>query len=151
MPAVSTCTAIANQSTTSFVHQGKSGYRTCSYCAQELEAEVIGLDDFSQGAGNVPFLSDIRILKGDLSNSTFLASIFAKHSFDVIFHASEVSGSSISHHFPSRMYEANVVCLQPPPSSTLQTASRTPPCTSTTMLRLHLIAMQRPSGLHRQS
>ena len=81
----------------------------CSYCAQELDLEVIGLDDFSQGAGNVPFLSDIRILKGDLSNSTFLAAIFAKHSFDIIFHASEMSGGSISHHFPSRMYEENIV------------------------------------------
>lgn len=88
---------------------GFIGSHLARYCAQELEAEVIGLDDFSQGAGNVPFLSDIRILKGDIANSTFLAGIFAKHSFDVIFHASELAGSAISHHFPSRIYEANLV------------------------------------------
>lgn len=106
--------AIARQSTARFVYSDRSEHCTCRYCEQELAAEVIGLDDFSQGAGNVPFLSDIRILKGDLSNSTFLAAIFAKHRFDVIFHASDVSGGSISHHFPSRVYEANVVCLAPP-------------------------------------
>eukprot|EP00892_Ulva_mutabilis_P005244 jgi/Ulvmu1/3091/UM015_0131.1 len=88
---------------------GFVGSHVARYCAQELDAEVIGLDDFSQGAGNVPFLSDIRIFKGDLANSTFLAGIFAKHSFDVIFHASELAGSAISHHFPSRMYEVNLV------------------------------------------
>lgn len=123
-------------------------HRACRYCAQELEAEVIGLDDFSQGAGNVPFLSDIRILKGDIANSTFLAGIFAKHSFDVIFHASELAGSAISHHFPSRIYEANLVwpahsalCRgdrrrSPPPASAslsqplqLQPARHSPACT----------------------
>lgn len=118
--------AIASQSRARFVHKETSEHCACRYCAQELEAEVIGLDDFSQGAGNVPFLSDIRILKGDLSNSTYLAAIFAKHSFDVIFHASEISGASISQHFPSRVYEANVVCLAPSGTARYLPRSRRP-------------------------
>ena len=71
--------------------------------------EVVGLDDYSSGTTNVPFLSDIRIVKGDLSNSTFLSALFAKHHFDIVYHTSQAGGSSLSHHQPSRIYETNLV------------------------------------------
>jgi UDP-glucose 4-epimerase len=71
--------------------------------------EVIGLDDFVYGAGNVPLLSDIRIMKGDLTNATFLSTLFAKHQFDIVFHLTDTPSSALSHHIPHHVYEANLV------------------------------------------
>ena len=85
------------------------GVFQCRHCADDLGMEVVGLDDYSSGTTNVPFLSDIRIVKGDLSNSTFLAGLFAKHHFDIVYHTSQLGGSSLSHHQPSRIYETNLV------------------------------------------
>lgn len=80
----------------------------CRHCA-ELDMEVVGLDDYSSGTTNVPYLSDVRIVKGDLSNSTFLTGLFAKHKFDIVYHVSQVGGSALSHHYPSKIYETNLV------------------------------------------
>lgn len=48
--------------------------------------EVVGVDDFSHGAANVPFLGDARLIKGALTNATFLAGVFSRYKFDVVYH-----------------------------------------------------------------
>jgi UDP-glucose 4-epimerase len=78
--------------------------------------DVVGLDDYSGGTTNVPLLSDIRIVKGDLTNSTFLAGLFAKHQFDIVYHTSQLAGSDLSHHYPSKIYTTNLVSSHTKPS-----------------------------------
>jgi UDP-glucose 4-epimerase len=73
--------------------------------------DVVGLDDYSTGTGNIPFLSqaDVRLVNGDINNATFLSGLFAKHDFDIVYHTAQVGGSALSNHYPSKVYEYNLV------------------------------------------
>lgn len=71
--------------------------------------EVVGLEDFEQGAANVPFLGDARLIKGDLLNGTFLRGVFEKFKFDVVYHLSDQPGVSARIVPATTLYTTNLV------------------------------------------
>jgi hypothetical protein len=84
-------------------------YINCRFCSEQMHMDVVGLEDFEQGAANVPFLGDARLIKGDLLNSTFLRGLFSKYKFDVVYHLSDQPGDAAMVVPATALYTSNLV------------------------------------------
>jgi GDP-D-mannose dehydratase len=71
--------------------------------------DVVGIDDFQQGASNVPFLGDARLVKGDLTNATFLHNVFNKFRFDVVYHLPDQPSVTTGFEPSSQLYTSTLV------------------------------------------
>jgi hypothetical protein len=72
--------------------------------------DVVGVDDFAQGASNVPYLGDARLVNGALTNSTFLENLFSKVGQGVVvYHLLDPSGVAAALGPPSHVYTSNLV------------------------------------------
>ncbi len=74
----------------------------------KLDAKVTVLDDFSQSTkGNLKNYKNLRIIKGDITNSKILQKIFSKK-FDIVFHLAARFANEMSVHDPLEDLRVNV-------------------------------------------
>lgn len=81
--------------------------------------EVVVIDSFNEyydpelkRARVVEFLDGVEVIEGDVSDGTFLDSVFEKHSFDVVCHLAAQAGVRYSVSNPSAYVQANVLGTQ---------------------------------------
>jgi nucleoside-diphosphate-sugar epimerase len=76
-------------------------------CA-ELGFDTVALDDMSGGfERNVP--DGVRLIVGDLKDAAFVAELFEKEKFDVVFHLAAYAAEGLSHFIRNYNYQNNLI------------------------------------------
>lgn len=86
---------------------GFIGSHVCEH-VQKLGCKVIGLDDLSGGfLDNVP--EGVEFVQGDVTDQAFIASLFERYRFSVVYHLAAYAAEGLSHFIRSYNYRNNLI------------------------------------------